>query len=49
VNPATSEQMAQLANRQLARKQRMQARGAVNKMQRTAQLRLEQAVASSDL
>jgi len=44
--------MAQLANRQLARKQRpkrMQARGAVNKMQRAAQMRLGQAAASSDV
>jgi len=50
--PATSEQIAQLANWQLAIKQqkkRMQARGAVNKMQRAAQLKLGQAAASSDV
>ena len=45
-NPATSERIAQLANRQLARKQKeCKARGAVNRLERAAQLRLEQAVA----
>jgi len=40
-NLATSERIAQLANRQLARKQK--------ECKRAAQLRLEQAVASSDV
>jgi len=49
-NSATSEKIAQLAIRQLARKQKgCKARSPVNRMQRAAQLRHEQAVASSDV
>jgi len=49
-NPATSEQISQLAIWQLATKQKgCKARSAVNRIQRAVQLRLVQAVASSDV